>query len=394
MKLLYIECRAGISGDMAAAALLDLLGEDAWGQFQEMVAGLPLADAHVHIRRIRKSGFAAVEFSTGLETDPPHRSLGDIEALLADAGIAAPVRDTAIHMFRRLARAEAEAHGTDEARIHFHEVGAADSIIDILAASWAHHRLSPDRVICSALPLGEGTVQCAHGELPVPAPATLLLTRGVPVYGSRIHGETVTPTGAVIATTLAHEFGPLPACIIHRTGVGAGQAQRPQVNVLRTYLGEMGDPVDEGESIEVVEIQTSIDDMNPEAYAPLMDELLEAGALDVHLCPVQMKKGRPGTLVSVLSDAGEREALTRLLLTHTSTFGVRYVEKRRVCLQRLTVSVQTKHGQVRIKEGLLDGKVVKAVPEHDDCRALSASARVPYLEVYEEALSLARKRRS
>jgi uncharacterized protein (TIGR00299 family) protein len=280
------------------------------------------------------------------------------------------------------------------AEVHFHEVGAADSILDIVSIAWARRRIDAARVVCSPLPLGTGTVECAHGRLPVPAPATVAILEGVPVYQGEIVGEAVTPTGATAAVTLADSFGPLPPARILATGLGAGKAERRLPNLLRVHLAEGSDPALAGASpLEVVEIETSIDDMSPEACSPLMDRLFEAGALDVLINPVQMKKNRPGFVVSVLAGPEDLHPVSTILLTHTSTFGVRYSTRSRVCLERSTVSVETPYGPVAAKEGRLDGKVLKVVPEYADCRRLADEAGVPYLEVYEAALAAARRSR-
>lgn len=394
MRILYLDCHAGIAGDMAAAALLDLTGEEAWVQCGRVLAGLGLPGCGVEIERVRRSGLAAVDFATTPEAgDPPRRNLADVEGLIRSAGLESPVERDAIAMFRLLASAEAKVHGVGEEEIHFHEVGGADSILDIVAIAWARRRVDVERVVCSPLPMGSGTVQCAHGRLPVPAPATLALLRGVPVYGGEILGETVTPTGAAAAVTLADAFGGLPACRILRVGCGAGKAERPVPNVLRAYIAETSDPaLTHAPPVDVLEIETSLDDMNPEAYAPLLDRLFADGALDVLLTPVQMKKGRPGVVVSVLARPEDLASLTTRLLTHTSTFGVRYSHRSRVCLDRSEVTLETDYGPVRAKEGRLGGRVLKVVPEHEDCRRLADEEGVPYLEVYEAALAAGRRR--
>jgi hypothetical protein len=390
VRLLYLECRAGISGDMAAGALLDLLGEEAWPRLERALGRLDLRGASVSVRRIRKQGFAAVDFETAPETGAVHRNLDDIEALLESGGLPPRVLDGALGTFRALARAEAEVHGVEPSRIHFHEVGAADSVLDIVTALWALEELHVERVACSPLPLGEGAVRCAHGELPLPAPATVALVRGVPVYGGDFGGETVTPTGAALAVTLADEFGPLPPGRIVSTGVGAGKAERRHLNVLRAHLLDAA-PGARGEAALVVEIQADIDDMSPEAYRPLLERLFAAGALDAHLAPVQMKKDRPGVLLTVISPPGQADDLARTVLTHSTTFGVRFSDKRRLCLERETGEVETPYGRVRIKRGMLDGAIVKSVPEYEDCRARAAEADVPFLDVYEAALAAARR---
>jgi len=236
--------------------------------------------------------------------------------------------------------------------------------------------------VCSPLPLGRGHVDCAHGRIPVPAPATLALLEGVPVLGGDIDGETVTPTGAAAAVVLADAFGPLPPGRLLGTGIGAGKAERDAPNLLRALLLEA-----DGTSTEVVQIETNVDDMPAEAFAPLMDRLFEAGALDVALCPVQMKKNRPGVLVTVIADPERSAGITEALLLHSTTFGVRESRMRRTCLERDEVRVETPWGPVRAKRGRLSGRTVRVVPEHDDCRRLAGEKGVPYMDVYRAALA-------
>ncbi len=396
MRVLYLDCFAGIAGDMASAALLDLAGEQRWGELLDVLGRLGLPGGHARVSRVCRSGFAAVDFETAAEEgSPPHRTLQDIVTLIRGAGLETGVESSAIAMFECIASAEARVHGTGEQEVQFHEVGAADSIQDIVAIAWARSRIQVDRVICSPLPLGSGFIDCAHGRIPVPAPGTVAILEGVPVYQGRTEGETVTPTGAAAAVTLTDAFGPLPACRILRTGYGAGKSKRDVPNLLRAYLAETAEPAAAGASpTEVVEVETNIDDMNPEAYAPLMDRLFEAGALDVILTPVQMKKNRPGILVSALASPEDLHAISSVLLTHTSTFGVRYSSRSRICLDRTTVTLQTAYGEVKAKQGGLGNRVVKVVPEYEDCRRLARDRGVPFLEVYEAAVEAARKRRA
>jgi uncharacterized protein (TIGR00299 family) protein len=392
VRALYLDCFAGIAGDMAAAALLDLAGEETWDELLDVLGRLGLSGGGARVSRVRRDGIAAVDFETAVEEgSPPHRRLPDILALIRGASLGKDVERDAVAMFECLASAEARVHGTGEQDVHFHEVGAADSIQDIVAIAWARSRLCVDRVISSPLPLGRGFVDCAHGRLPVPAPGTVAILEGVPVYQGEIEGETVTPTGAAAVATLADEYGPLPGCRILRTGHGAGKSARSVPNLLRAHLVETAAPVIEGATpTEVVEVETSIDDMNPEAYAPLMDRLFDAGALDVLLCPVQMKKNRPGIMVSALARPDDLHAISSVLLVHTSTFGVRYSRRSRLCLDRTSVTLETAFGQVRAKRGALGDRVMKVVPEYEDCRRLAEEKGVPFLDVYEAAVRAAR----
>jgi hypothetical protein len=268
--------------------------------------------------------------------------------------------------------------------VHFHEVGALDSIIDIVGSVWAIESLGVDRIVASPLNTGSGTVATAHGQLPIPAPATARLLEGAPAYSSGVQGELLTPTGALLVTGHATSFGPLPPMTIRRTGYGAGQRQLPgQPNVLRAVLGEAS-PASDHERVLVLEC--NIADMNPQFYGGLTERLQAAGALDVYLSPVQMKKNRPGTLVTVLAPVGQREAVLDLLFRESTTIGVRYHEAERECLSREWVTVQTRFGPVRIKLARRGTVVMNAAPEYEDCAARAAERKVPVRQVHAAAV--------
>ncbi len=302
-----------------------------------------------------------------------HRGLHEILEMIAGAGLPARVASRAALLFERLGRVEAEIHQMPVERVHFHEVGALDSIVDIVGSVWAIDALGVDRICASPLNTGSGTVATAHGQLPIPAPATIRLLEGVPVYSSGEKGELVTPTGALLVSGHATSYGPMPAMVIRRTGYGAGQRQVPgQPNVLRAVLGESSASAEHG---RVLVLECNIDDMNPQFYGSLVERLQAAGALDVYLTPVQMKKSRPGTLVTVLAPLGLRDAMLDLLFRESTTIGVRYHEAERECLSREWHTVITPFGEVRVKIARRGPAMMNAAPEYRRLRRAGGRAQ-------------------
>ena len=314
-----------------------------------------------------------------------HRSLPEIRRLIETSALSPAGRERAKTMFQRLAEAEARIHQMPVEQVHLHEVGELDSIIDIVGAVFAMEWAKADRVVCSPLNVGSGVVQSAHGLFPVPAPATLALLGDAPVYGGTVPKEMVTPTGALIATTYAHAFGPLPAMSIERVGYGAGGRDNPGTpNVLRIVIGRAVDSSSVAERVAVIECE--IDDMNPQLFGTTMDRLYAAGALDVFYVPVQMKKNRPGTLLTVIAPPQLRAALSDVIFRETTTIGLRYNEVEREVLRREIIAVETSLGPVRFKLAWRDGRVVNAVPEFEDCAALSRTHRMSVKDVQATAL--------
>jgi uncharacterized protein (TIGR00299 family) protein len=309
----------------------------------------------------------------------PHHSLKDIAGFIERSALTREGKDRAIHLFRRLGEAEAAIHDMPLEKIHLHEVGALDSIIDIVGVVYGMGWLGADRVVASPLNVGSGTVVCAHGTFPVPAPATARLLEGVPVYAGEVAAELVTPTGALIVTDYADSFDRLPVMRITSIGYGAGErnfARNP--NVLRILVGEADSAA---AAARVVVLECEIDDMNPQLFGPLMERLHQAGALDVFYAPVQMKKNRPGTLVTVVARPELREALSGLIFSETTTIGVRYHEMERDCLEREIRSVATPLGPIRFKIARRAGRVLNASPEFDDCAKAAAEHALPIKEV-------------
>ncbi len=378
MKLAYLDCFSGISGNMLLGALLHAGLPEA--RLRESLAQLRLPGWQLEVESSNISGLHAclVRVRTG-ETGV-HRHLGDIRKIIQESTLPLPVIQGAMAVFTRLAEAEARVHGTTPDRIHFHEVGGVDAIIDIVGTVAGLHHLGIERLVCSPLPMPRGWTSCAHGKIPLPAPAVCELLKKVPVYGDTLEQELVTPTGAALVAGLAHRFGPLPAMTLESTGYGAGTMQRRdgRPNLLRLIIGNSRESA-EARVIEVIE--TNLDDFNPELWPHVAERLMAAGALDVSLVPMQMKKGRPGFLVRVLGDPAHGLQLKELILAETSSIGLRCHRMERMTLPRETVSVQTPWGPVQAKRVEVDGRT-RITPEYEDCRRLARENNLPLQQVY------------
>jgi pyridinium-3,5-bisthiocarboxylic acid mononucleotide nickel chelatase len=402
VKVLYFDCFSGISGDMTLGALLDAgLPLDA---LKQAFGSLALPGVHVHADRVLRAGVSATKFTVhahdhghdhhhhdhGHHHDHDHdhgahRSLPEIFALIDRSALLPVGRDRAKAMFQRLAEAEAAIHQMPVEQVHLHEVGALDSILDVVGTVFALDWVGAERVVCSPLNVGGGMVQSAHGLFPVPAPATVKLLGDAPVYAGTVQKELVTPTGALIATTYASAFGPIPAMSVEQVGYGAGERDNPQTpNVLRVLIGRAADQ-SSAERVTVVECE--IDDMNPQLFGVAMERLYAAGALEVFYTPVQMKKNRPGTLLTVVVAPDKRAAITDVVFRETTTIGLRYHDVDRECLAREMVTVSTPLGAVRFKVSSRNGHVVTATPEFEDCATLAAANNLAVREV--QAIAIA-----
>jgi uncharacterized protein (TIGR00299 family) protein len=414
LTLLYFDCASGAAGDMILGALID--------------AGVPLEDVRgalgtlaiepeaVWTQRVNRAGIMATKFCVRGDDAPAshdhrvpaapvhtegsthaghryeaarhghthtlaeeHRTLEEIGRLIDGSALSADGKARAHRLFERLAAAEADIHGIPIDRVHLHEVGALDSIIDVVGTVFALDALAVDRVMASPLNVGSGTVRSAHGVYPVPAPATLRLLQGTPVYAGPQQVELVTPTGALLITEYAREFGGLPPMRPRRIGYGAGSRDFGDTpNVLRVVIGD----ADVAASVHlVVVIEAEIDDMNPQLYGVLMDRLLATGALDVYYTPIQMKKNRPGTLLTIIAPPSLKDPLTTIVFRESTTIGVRFSEVRRECLERETLTVETPLGSVRVKVARRDGVVMNAAPEFDDCLRLAGEHQRPVKDI-------------
>jgi uncharacterized protein (TIGR00299 family) protein len=439
MRIAYIDCFAGISGDMFLGALVDAGLDPAI--LHQATAALNL-NASLKIEKVDRSGISSTkvhvyegaklaeethvhpsnddssnhqqththqhlpktqhQHKTGLVHDHPHdqehapehphgRSLTVIRDLINAATLTLAVKQTAIHAFELLGASEAKIHNVSIEKIHFHEVGAVDAIVDIVAASAGIHALAVDKWFCSHLNVGGGMVDCAHGRFPVPAPATADLLRGLPTYSAHIEKELVTPTGAALIRALAPTFGPQPAMRVHQIGYGAGTRNPKDFpNVLRLSLGE-ADEATTSNTDTVTILEAAIDDLSPQVLSYVAEKALAEGALDVMLTPVIMKKGRPGTLLTVLCNPSDSSALQQFILRETSTLGVRIHQEQRSCLDRAHTTVATPYGEIRMKLGSRNGEVFNAAPEFEDCRTAAAKHNVPLKLVQQAAIAAYRQ---
>lgn len=392
MKIAYFDCFSGVSGDMTLGALLACGADipDLEAEFRRQMAGLRVPGYELKIQRVVRQGIAATDVDVVLlEQDQGHgRHLSDIAGLLEQSALPDAVRQKSLAVFTRLADAEAKIHGTTRDEIHFHEVGAVDAIVDITGSCLLLEMLGVGAAALSSLPCGTGTIVCAHGVMPVPAPATLELLTGFPVHSVDIRGELVTPTGAALLTTLAdpQTGGKMPAMRVLASGFGAGKKQfkTDMPNLLRVVLGETDQTQDKTPQTIAV-LETNLDDQNPESFELFMERAFAAGALDVFFTPVQMKKNRPASLVTVICPTDKVETLAEVLFRETGTFGVRIREQRRLTLARSWRTVATEFGLIRLKLGHWQGEEVTASPEYDDCKRAAQEHGVPLRRVYDAA---------
>jgi len=443
MRIAYLECFSGMSGDMFLGALVD--AGVAPRIFEDTVAALRIG-ARLEITRVVRSGISATKVDVYVDGEKdlpreehwerhehvhshveqhahePHghfhdadehhehshsspgkislasvpaprehshgRGLTEIQKIITAAVISETAKKTAIHIFEALGRAEAKIHNTSIESVHFHEVGAVDAMVDIVCAAVGAEALGVSEIICSPLNVGGGTVKCAHGTFPVPAPATVELLRDAPVYSSGIQAELVTPTGAAIVKTLAARFAPFPEMKIDRSGYGAGSRDFPgHPNVVRLTIGESASSALSANTASetIIVLEANIDDLNPQVFGYVMDRLFEEGALDAFGMPVQMKKNRPGMLLTVLCKPEDARKLTQLIFTETTTLGVRRRDEMRQTLSRRWESVGTAWGEVRIKIASMNGTVTNYAPEYEDCRRIAAEHHVPLKRVMQEA---------
>jgi len=383
-RVAYLDCVGGLAGDMLLAALLDAGAERA------LLEGLPdrlrLSGISVAVTRVERTGVGALHVDIRAEREVRHRSWPAVRAQVVDADLPEPVRARALAAFTRLAEAEACVHGVPLADVHLHELASFDTLMDICGVMLLLEELGVERVACSPLPVARGLVTAAHGRLPLPAPATLELLRGAPLVGVEPDGELVTPTGAALAATLVESWGPLPPLTLERVGCGAGTRELPErPNVVRVLLGSAAI----APAGEVTLLETNLDDLSPELVPDAAERCFAAGALDVWTTPAGMKKGRPGIVFSALARREHEPAVARAMLEETSALGLRVARLGRYELEREERVVPLAGGSVRVKLGRLDGRIVNAAPEHDDCAALARRTGTPVKSVWAAAIAAA-----
>lgn len=380
MKIAYLDCFSGISGDMLLGALLN--------------AGLPEQLLKRELKRLEldryslRVSFAQRMHLTGCQITiktaghhHAHRTFSDIRRMISASTLSSGVKDFSVDVFRKLAVAEAKIHRTQPARVHFHEVGALDSIIDIVGTAIAMDYFSLDRIYASPLPLASGLISSQHGVIPLPAPASLALLQDVPVYGIPLREEMVTPTGAALITSLTSRFGPMPPMKIHGIGYGVGSRELPdRPNMLRVILGEQDA---DAHADQVLILETHIDNMNPEIYDYLMERLFAAGALDVSLAPLQMKKNRPGVLLKIICRPEQKEVLSAVIFQESSTTGIRFYQAERIKLPRQIKKIATPYGRLAVKIITGPDGSVSSAPEYEQCKMIAKKYRIPLRKVYQ-----------
>jgi pyridinium-3,5-bisthiocarboxylic acid mononucleotide nickel chelatase len=384
-EIMFVEPFSGISGDMMIGALLDL--GVAFEELKHKLALLPLKGYELSADKCNRSGIQATKFNVHVDHSHHHRTFADIRKMIEASGLSAWVQEKSIAAFRRLAEAEGKVHGQPPDKVHFHEVGAVDSIIDIVGTMIAVESLLPVRIISAPVNVGQGTLECQHGIYPVPGPAAQELLKGIPIFSNAVTGELTTPTGATLIATLAEKFGACPEMKIRMSGYGAGTRQTPgNANVLRVTLGapDAGEVVSPEEQVAVID--ATIDDMSPQIYGYFQEKALAAGALDVYATAIQMKKNRPAWKVTCVCAIPDLDRLAGLIFRETTTIGIRYTIAQRRTLRRQFTQVQTSFGAVSMKVSLLDGQPVNFVPEFEDCRRLATEKGVALKEIQAAAI--------
>ena len=382
----YFDCFSGISGDMTLGALIDLSVSPGW--LQEELIQLPLKGFQLTTKPVVRSGISANLVNVEVHDSEKSRDFKEIKSLLEASPLSNTVKSNSLDIFGKIALAEAGIHGCSPEEVHFHEIGGIDAIVDIVGTALCLEKLGINKISASKLPLGSGFVDCQHGKLPVPAPATLAILKDVPVYGTGAGSELVTPTGAAIIASLASSFGPLPEMSIKQIGYGAGQRElRDRPNLLRVITGKLPDSeIDLRGSLQTDQIlilETCIDDMNPELFGYLMERIFEDGALDVYWIPVHMKKNRPGTMVQVLCKEDRKDIIIRRLLAETTSLGIRYYSAQRKLLARDQLSISTSFGEIRIKRIRDPEGNTRLIPEYEACKEIALQKNIPLRVVYD-----------
>ena len=391
MKIAYFDCFSGISGDMIVGALLDagLKIET----LEKELKKLGLTGYQLEVNKVVKKGISATKFKVKIKEEGVERRFKDILTILEKSKLDEEIKKETQKIFFNIAQAESKIHQEDIDRIHFHEIGGLDSIIDITSAVIGIKTLGIEEIYSSALPLGKGFVECSHGIIPVPAPATLELLKNIPTYSGGIESEMITPTGAAIISTLAKSFGERPLMKIEWIGYGAGEKEFSIPNLLRVSIGEKilkDENLKDGYvSDEAVLIETNIDDMNPEFYDYIMEQLFSRGALDVFLTPIQMKKNRPAHMLSIIVYEQDLKKILEVLFSESTTLGVRIREIKRLRLAQQNIIAETKYGKIRVKVGIFKGEIKNIAPEFEDCKKMTKQHQVPLKEIYEEAKKIA-----
>ena len=380
MRIAYFDCFSGASGDMILGSMIDAgmssrrLGEE--------LKKLHLPSIRLKVKKVLKNGISATRVIVEGRETRPHRNLKELLKIVDRSRLGSEIKFQSREIFKRIASVEAEIHRKPAEEIHFHELGGLDSVVDIVGSVWGLGQIGVDEIHVSKINVGTGFVRSEHGILPVPAPATLALMKGKPIYSSGVERELLTPTGAAILTSLGSRFGQLPSMKIERIGYGAGWDDLPHPNLLRLIIGT-STAISGEEKVTVIE--TNIDDMNPQFYDYVMEKLLAMGVLDVFMTPILMKKNRPATLLTIISPSEKLPSITSFLLRETTTLGLRWREEERSRTDREILSFQTRYGKIQFKLARWEGKIVNLSPEYDDCKRLALRKKVPLKKIFEEA---------
>ncbi len=385
MRIAYFDCFSGASGDMILGSMIDaglnprLLKEE--------LKKLRISTIRLNVKKVLKRGISATQVIVeGRSEKRHHRNLKEMLRIIERSDLESTVKKKSTEVFQRIASVEGEIHQEPVEEIHFHEIGGLDSIVDIVGAVWGFGQMGIERLYVSNINVGTGFVQCEHGTLPVPAPATLALMKGKPIYSWGVEKELLTPTGAALLTSLGTEFGKMPSMRVERIGYGAGRDDFSHPNLLRLMIGT---PSAISGKERVIVIETNIDDMNPQLYDYVMERLLGMEVQEVFLTPIIMKKNRPGTLLTVICPPEKLPSMIEFVLTETTTLGLRWHEEERERADREILTLRTRYGRIRFKLGRWEGKVVNLSPEYEDCKGLALKKRVPLKDVFEEAKRVA-----
>ena len=385
MKSLHFDIIGGASGDMILGALVD--AGMAIDTLSDLLRGLNLSEFELKARKVTKNGFSATKVDVLVDKGPPERHLKDIQKIIQDSSLTPTIKERSLEIFQRIAVVEAGIHNVSIDDIHLHELGGTDTIVDICGTLLALDHLGIKKITSSQVPLGSGFISGAHGEIPLPAPATIALLKDVPVYGRDIQTELITPTGAALITSLADDFGSAPSLKLESIGYGAGGRDLPFPNLLRVLIGDS--TTNESVNLEQLSVlESNLDDLNPEIYPYLTERLFEAGALDVTLIPVHMKKNRPGTQIRVLTNPGTADLLRSIIFEESTTLGIRQYQVDRFSLFRSIEELETPYGSVRIKIANINEGQVKISPEYEDCARLAKKHQIPLQQIYKLAINI------
>ncbi len=376
----YFDCYSGISGDMVLGVLFELGLDEKY--LKNQLNKIDVEGYKIIVKKVEKNHIQGTDVNIEVYENQKKRDYKDILDLINKSKLDKDVKESSKKIFSKIATAEGKIHNTPPEKIHFHEVGAVDSIVDIIGSVVGIKKLQLSNIYCSPLPLGRGFVECSHGKIPIPAPATLEILKNISAYSTDISSELVTPTGAAIITTFAHKFGPMPLMKIKKIGYGAGKTDLQHPNFLRVIMGEIQS--DFNYDVTTI-IETNIDDMNPEIYGYLVEKLYERGALDVFFTHIQMKKNRPGNKISVICNNNDVESIANILFKESSTFGVRFYDTKRIKLSIEERNINTKYGKVKVKIGKFKNQIITVSPEYEDCKKLASENDVPLKDVYELA---------